>query len=767
MRSHLPSGRSDGSGQPLKLLLWLALIFGALGYLQAGEIVEDTLRVARNRLHTTPASGQIAFVAIDDRSTREVGAWPWPREQLARLIDQARSKGAGKIFLQVPLEDPSSPAADQALAAALERAGSVTLPVLTRQGNGHKGEQASRGPLPDFADHARLADRAMFYNYQQAVWKQPLVGNLSGQPVAGLAAAMSGQEDLPTSGDFRVDYSIDPGGIPKFSAADLIAGRVPKTVLQGKTLVVDFDSTSIGDQSWVPGQGRMAMAYAYMLGAETLKVGTPRDLGFLPPFLAAILLGYLSLRASSRRGEVWPIAIGFTTLLILPVALEANLIFVDIFAGLGVLTTIAVRLAYRRWRSGGLVNTDTGLLNLTALREARLTPDQLLVAARIHNYAEIVSTLSDRSQAELVRQIVQRLAVADRPLTVYQGDEGIFAWFADGNAALPDHLEALHSFFRTPVSMGNRAIDVALTFGVELGSHRSNATRLGSALVAADEAWEEGLRWKYHDPSREEEVSWRLSLLGELDAAIDKGEVWVAFQPQYDLRSNRIIGAEALARWTHPQKGPISPAEFVAAAEQQGRIAKLTDFVLDRAVSTAAAINRRGTPFTIAVNISPRLLNDRDLVSRVRQCVTRHQLPAERLTLELTETEALQGADGGLSILDSLRALGVRIAIDDYGTGLSTLEYLKKIPASEIKVDQSFIKAMKVNRSDLIMVQSTIALAHSLGRTVVAEGVEDRATLQQLEQMGCDVVQGYIIGRPMGLRELMQGMHGRSARHVA
>lgn len=767
MRTQLPPSRADGQGQPLKLLLWLALIFGALGYLQAGEIVEDTLRVARNRLHPTPASGQIAFVAIDDRSTAEVGAWPWPREKLARLIDQARSKGAGKIFLQVPLEDPSNPAADQALAGALERAGSVTLPVRTRQGNGHDGEQARRGPLPMFADHARLADKAMFYNYQQAVWQAPFASSFGDLPVAGMAAAISGREELPTAGSFRIDYSIDPAGIPRFAASDLLAGRVSAKELRGRTLVIDFDNMSTGDQLWVPGQGRMATAYASMLGAETLKLGTPRDLGFVPPFLVALLLGALSLRTSGRRGEVWPIVAGFLFLLILPVALEANLVFVDVFAGLGVLSTLAVRLAYRRWRSGGLVNADTGLLNLTALREARLAPDQLLVAARIHNYAEIVSTLSDKSQAELVRQIVQRLAVADSPLTVYQGDEGIFAWFTDSDAALPDHLEALHSFFRAPVSMGPRAIDVALTFGVEMGSRRSNASRLGSALVAADEAWGEGLRWKYHDPSREEEVSWRLSLLGELDAAIDKGQVWVAFQPQFDLRSNRVIGAEALARWTHPQKGPISPAEFVAAAEQQGRIAKLTDFVLDRAVSTAAAINRRGTPFTIAVNISPRLLNDPDLVSRIRQSVKKHGLPAERLTLELTETEALQGADGGLSILESLRALGVRIAIDDYGTGLSTLEYLRKIPASEIKVDQSFIKAMKVNRSDLIMVQSTIALAHSLGRTVVAEGVEDRATLQQLEQMGCDVVQGYVIGRPMGLRELVQGMQGHSTRHVA
>jgi len=154
-------------------------------------------------------------------------------------------------------------------------------------------------------------------------------------------------------------------------------------------------------------------------------------------------------------------------------------------------------------------------------------------------------------------------------------------------------------------------------------------------------------------------------------------------------------------------------------------------------------------------------------VNRVQHALTRHQLAPERLTLELTETESLQSAEEGLAILDGLRALGVRIAIDDYGTGLSTLDYLKKIPANEIKIDQSFVKGIKVNRSDLIMVQSTIALAHSLGRSVVAEGVEERATLDQLAEMDCDVAQGFLIGRPMGVRELVQALNVRSLRSVA
>ncbi len=243
--------------------------------------------------------------------------------------------------------------------------------------------------------------------------------------------------------------------------------------------------------------------------------------------------------------------------------------------------------------------------------------------------------------------------------------------------------------------------------------------------------------------------------------------MWLAYQPKLDLRTRQTIGAEALARWTHPEKGPISPTEFITAAEQSDRIEKLTDFVLDQAISATAQLARKGYDFGIAVNLSARMLNDRRLPERVAAVLGRHGLSAEKLTLELTETAEISGSGNGIDLLARLRELGVRIAIDDYGTGLSTLDYLKKMPASEIKIDQSFIKTMRDNRSDLIMVQSTIALAHSLGRSVVAEGVEDPQTLEQLRQMDCDIAQGFIVGRPMSFDELVRRMNSERKRNAA
>ena len=256
-------------------------------------------------------------------------------------------------------------------------------------------------------------------------------------------------------------------------------------------------------------------------------------------------------------------------------------------------------------------------------------------------------------------------------------------------------------------------------------------------------------------------------MLSQLDTAIDKGEVWVAYQPKLHLGTRQIIGAEALARWTHPEKGPIAASEFVAAAEQHDRIGKLTDFVLEQAVAAAASINRRGGDFNFAVNLSARLLTDRNFTLRLAALLARHGVEARLLTLELTETAALTGSGEAIDMLVRLREMGVNISIDDYGTGLSTLDYLKKIPATEIKIDQSFVKAMCENRSDRLMVQSTIALAHSLGRTVVAEGVEQANILEALTDMKCDIAQGFIIGRPMSLESLTKRITVERKRSVA
>jgi diguanylate cyclase len=210
-----------------------------------------------------------------------------------------------------------------------------------------------------------------------------------------------------------------------------------------------------------------------------------------------------------------------------------------------------------------------------------------------------------------------------------------------------------------------------------------------------------------------------------------------------------ISGAEALVRWTHPVRGPISPMDFVEIAERNGRIGKVTAFVLDRAGAVTRDVLRRNPAFRMSVNLSPSELSSRMIVDVVRSVLARYQIPADALVLEITETAAIAEGEAALATLNELRMLGVGIAIDDYGTGMSTLEYLRKIPATELKIDRRFTNALLDGPADRAVMVSTIELAHILGLEVVAEGIETPEQLFALAQIRCDRGQGYHIARPM------------------
>lgn len=754
---------AEGARRFPKMLVW-ALVIGFLYGLGGGiEYDENFLRVARNHVNQRDASGDIVLVGIDEKALRQVGRWPWPRGRYAELIDAIGAAKPKKQVHDFMFPDASIPDEDAKLARAFERNRNVTIGYLQRVG-ARDGQIEDVRPLPMFAGNVSLASLGVRYNYANEVWAIPFSARSGQNHIPSLASVLAGESSNSTS-EFRVNYAFKPASIPALSAADVLNGKADLGRLTGKTVVVAPVSTRLGDQYPVPGWGRTGGVYIQIIGAETLKAGRPVDLGWLPAWILAAMGVVTALKLGGRRGAALLAGTGLALLLV-PVALDRAQIFTDVSAGLLVLVWTATGLVIRNMKRRGLTNATSGLPNLLALRKASPEMDRPLVVARIINYPQIVSTLTPTEERSLVEQIVARLKVGSEVSTVYQGDEGIFAWTVSGETAIGHHVEALAALFRSPAKVAGKPFDIAVSFGVEIGSGRSQTNRLNSALVAADEATAEGLRWKYHDPERLKDADWRLSLLSQLDEAIDQGQVWVAYQVQVDLSTNRLRGAEALARWTHPEKGPISPSEFITAAEQSDRIEKLTFFVLDKAVEAAAQINRDHGPFDMAVNLSARMLSDKTLPSQVRKVLTRHGLEPARLTLELTETAALaSGTDTGT--LFALRDLGVRISIDDYGTGLSTLEYLKKVPASEIKIDQSFVKSMRDHRSDLVMVQSTIALAHSLGRTVVAEGVETRELLDMLIAMKCEVAQGFIVGRPSSLNDLSKRLAGERKRRAA
>jgi diguanylate cyclase len=743
------------------MLLWATitsfLIFGLVGL---GQPIEDGFRIARNKLRSQEASGTIVVVAIDDRSVDEVADWPWPRRYHAQLIDKLLALGADRVVFDLDFSARATLKDDHQFEAALARSKSkVILPVrfvdspVTRR-------RSELLPLEDFRRHAQLANANARYNYRSEVWRLHYALKTQDASYPSLAAKLA-ERFGGTGRTFRIDYSIGLQTIPTVSAIDLLQGRIPREAVAGKKIIIGPASSQFGLNHFVPGHGQAPGTYVHVLGAETLLRGRQIDLGWLIPFAVIFGLNAVYLFARPRWIARAAVGSGLLLLLVVPVAAEAKLIFFDVIPALALLLTVVTMSAWtnfrQSYRARGMVNVVSGLPNLAALREDATTAVGALVAARVHNYAQITSALPPESERALVEQIAARLEVGTGGSRIHQGDEGIFVWLAaeESSASLGDQLEALHALCRTPIVVAGTHVDIAVTFGIDAGD-RSISSRIGSALVAADEATTEGRRWKEFDAAKLKDAPWKLSLLGRLDAAIDGGEIWVAYQPKLDLATKRIVGAEALARWSHPEKGDISPAEFIFAAEQHNRIEKLTDHVLNEAIKAAASINLEGTDFDIAVNLSARLLDSAGLVDRIAMLLAQHRLPATHLTLEVTESAAMTGSDRSIEVLGRLRTLGVNISIDDYGTGFSTLEALKKIPATEIKVDMSFVRMIDRSHSDRLMVNSTIQLAHSLGRSVVAEGVETPDVLYALEAMGCDQAQGYLIGRPMHLFDLQK-----------
>ncbi|HEY4812825.1 MAG TPA: EAL domain-containing protein [Solirubrobacteraceae bacterium] len=240
----------------------------------------------------------------------------------------------------------------------------------------------------------------------------------------------------------------------------------------------------------------------------------------------------------------------------------------------------------------------------------------------------------------------------------------------------------------------------------------------------------------------------RLKLLAEVRGALERGEFVLQYQPQIELQSGRITGVEALVRWHHPEHGVLAPPEFIPLIEQTALIRPLTLALIDQALGQLVIWRGLGIDIQMSVNLSARNLLDTELPQRVAAILDRHRVRPDRLVVEVTESAAMADPRRAVAVLAALRATGIGVSVDDFGTGNASIEYLAKLPATEIKIDRSFITDILEDPRAQAIVRSTIDLARNLGLTVVAEGIETEAVLSHLVGLGCDTGQGYLISRP-------------------
>jgi len=408
-------------------------------------------------------------------------------------------------------------------------------------------------------------------------------------------------------------------------------------------------------------------------------------------------------------------------------------------------------------------DTLTGLANRTRFLEAfeQLPKDSrgAIAILNLDRFALINNALGhpvgDRLLSEIGSRLSHLLSNSDLVARLW-GDEFAFLLVdADRDTAMR-FAESILANLREPVTVDGQRLDVGASLGIALyPQHGEDAAtllrRAESAMVAAKRQHK---NMAFAGDIGDEPQHEQLSLIGEMREAIAKQEFLVYYQPKLDLRSGKITGAEALIRWRHPEQGLIPPIRFIPFAEQTGFIREITPWLLENVIAQTARWQKEGLFIAPSINLSALDLLDPGLIDHVRRLIDAHNLPAQGLCLEITESALMQDPVLALAHLDQLAALGLKLSIDDYGVGQASLAYLKTLPVHELKIDRTFVDAVADSPKNAAIVQSTIALCHALGLTVVAEGVETTMELDWLVSNQCDIAQGYFIARPMPADEL-------------
>lgn len=740
------------------IFLWALILSAIAGGIELFEPLEDIYRGGRNMVRARPADQKIVVVAIDNATVRRFGTSYYSRKYNAELLDKLFAMGVKRVYFDEAFSQPMDPEGDDAFAAALARhKGKVFLGGNSLRSRA-TDESLALVPIKKFSENAQIrsfrAARSPFSLSAEAYYSDSFDGRKT-PSISGDIAGRTGSIEST----YRPDWAIQVTSVPTLSLPDVIDGKADGDIARGKDVIVGVTSDDSSDfihvigQSWFPG------VYIHAIGAQTLSEGRPTNIGWIPALVAGALLSALLLLVRTRNriaiAAMGSVAIG----LVAPILLDAWLVTADFLPAYLMFGMVAYRsAALRQLADARLKNAGTLLPNLSALREEPLAAKRAIIALRIRNYSAVCASFATQVEDDLVTELARRLTLPGQAPTFYQAEDVLY-WLGPPLPMneLEEHLTGLAKLIEIQFVIQGRKVDIHAAFGVDMDLSRGIATRIGRALLAADNAALKHQLVEFNTSENDEDSAWELSLMGELDAAIDAGDIWIAYQPQFDLRDDRICGAEALVRWQHPTRGAISPEAFILPAEAHNRIKRLTFHVLEQATRASRPILVDRPDFRLGVNISAGLFELPELPDEIAAVLAKVNFPPANLTLEVTESASFGHHQMVAANLNAIEALGIQLSIDDYGTGNATLEYMRSVPCQEVKIDRRFIVGLVKNQNDMLLVESTIELAHGMHRRVIAEGIEDPETLELLRSIGCDIAQGYYLAKPMRI-EAMEGL---------
>lgn len=763
-------------------LFWATLIIVVVSMaLLSGFLrpVSDALAGVRFRLTDREASQTLTVVEIDSRSLQAAGAWPWDRQRYATAIDNLVEAGATLVAFDVDFSAPSQQAADQELAAAVSRhPGQVILAnFLQKETYGSRDSAVGENrPIPGLRQDALLASVNVPVDVDGKVRSYDVMPSGASQP--SLAAVIAGRNGGPS---FDIDFGVDHRTISHLSFEDVLAGDFDGALVSGRVVLIGATAVELGDEFATPA-GLIPGVYIHGLAYESL-IGGRALVGLHPALLLALCLPIGLLLLPRRDGGaslhrlVQVHALAAVAILIGPVVLQA-ISPISLNSAPLMLTQLlfaiwGTRVELERRERAIVAEREAGLLHLamhepeTELPNRRAllkiigdtwaaSPDAQLavITVGVERHAEMRGVVGYNVANAVLVQLATRLEAFGVTGEVTQLSSSVLAFArtdldATGLAEFLTRLKGLETNF----VVGEHSIDIFLRLGaaLERGGHlepEALVERATAALNSANASDDHGV--VYDEDGRGTPEN-NLALMSQMREAIAAGHISLHYQPKMSTADGLIRSVEALCRWRHADRGFLSPDLFVSIAEDTGQIRVLTEWSIAQALKDHAVLRRGGQDLVIALNISGRLLADQVFQARVLDMVG---TSGATLCFEITETAVIQQPGLAKQALAAFRAAGIKISIDDYGSGLSSLSYLKMLNADELKIDRSLVVDALDSQRDRLILKSTVDLAHGLGMSVVAEGVETEELTSCLTLLGCDVIQGYWVSRPLPLPAL-------------
>lgn len=702
-------------------------------------------------------SGEIVFVEAERGAGAD--ALVTANRRLAGTLEAVDAAGAARIFIDLPIQRSGDVAVDERLRGELLRLRDKTVLTRSLRTDFLNGRGVAETD-PFFARGLRMVSNDYKTDFLGYVWAIDGEHGDGQRTLPALWTALARGAEVPPH--IYPDYSINPDLVPQFDQGGLRSNPDEHAnELAGRTVVVG-PAGNLARLIRIPGRGVVPPGLIHIIGAETAVRGSGQLLDW--PWTVggaglALILGVIGVRGENRRRLFYA---GWTVSLLAVFTITAALGVRAIFAAplALALSYAAMRLLVRFKRRHLLVEPRSKLPNFVALRRdlSDDPPDgaAAIVVAKIARLDAVFATLTPADQGRYLRQLASRLALGDPEARIYYDGGKYFALIlATGKYEdLQGHLEGLRAIASQSVTVSDRVLDVSMTIGVDRSAEKSGPSRLSSAIAAADQAREAYRPVFIISDTVDDAEEWDYSLQARLESALSQDRISIKLQPQADLRTGRIVGAEALARWVDEERGEIPPARFILQCERVGRLDELTKRILTKSLGAAETLRRAGHTPRVSVNVSAIQFVDNRIAELIERNLATTSADPSKLTIEVTETARIEDFSVARAVIEQIKRLGVTFSMDDFGVASANLEAMFELPFDELKIDQIFVRRMDESPLAASIVSNVARLARDAGVTSVAEGIETRQAFLRLQEMGVDIGQGYYIARPITVSEL-------------